>query len=98
MEPFRYGVFQVGQAWMVTDDSGMRIGFPARGAAMAALAAVVAGHRATGRPVMVTVQEEGGRLKTLLNPPYHLLLTPIANDVAWDARISLPLAEIANDA
>ena len=98
MEPFRYGVFQVGQTWMVTDDSGMRIGFPARGAAMAALAAVVAGHRATGRPVMVTVQEEGGRLKTLLNPPYHFLLAPIANDVAWDARISLALAEIANDA
>ena len=96
MEPLRYGVFQVGQTWMVTDDSGMRIGFPARGAAMAALAAVVAAHRATGRSVMVTVQEEGGRLKTLLNP--HLLLTPIANDVAWDARISLPLAEIANDA
>jgi len=27
---------------------------------------------------MVTVQEEGGRLRTLLDPPYHLLLAPIA--------------------
>ena len=95
MEAFRYGVLRVGESWVVTDDSGMRIGFPLRSAAMAALASTFAAHRATGRSVMVTIHEEGGRLRTLFNPPYHLLLTPVANDAASDVRTCFAQGESA---
>ena len=87
MEPLRYGVFQLGQHWLVSDDSGVKLEFPTRALATAALAAVIAVHRASDQRVMVTIEEEGGKLRTLLNPPYQLLLTPVANYDAWDMAL-----------
>ena len=89
MEPLRYGVFRVGQIWLVSDDDGAKLGFPSRGIATAALAAIVAGHRATGQDVLVTTQGESGRLRTMLNPNDHLILAPVGNDDAWDGILGI---------
>jgi len=64
---------------------------------MAALAAVVAAHRATGR------HGDGSRGRRQTKNAARSALPSFArphraNDVAWDARISLALVEIANDA
>jgi hypothetical protein len=101
MNRVRYGVFQVGQIWLVSDDDGAKLGFPSRGIATTALAAIVAGHPATGHDVLVTVQEQGGRLRTMLNPNDHLILAPVGNDEAWDAilgtRARAPYPRIASN-
>jgi len=57
--------------------------------------------RATGQDVLVTVQEQGGRLRTMLNPNDHLILAPVGNDEAWDAilgtRARAPYPRIASN-
>jgi len=51
--------------------------------------------------VLVTVQEQGGRLRTMLNPNDHLILAPVGNDEAWDAilgtRARAPYPRIASN-
>ena len=68
MDVFRYGLFALGQIWTLTDPDGARLGFPSRSIALAALQTVVAAHRASGASVLVTIQDRGGRLRTMLNP------------------------------
>jgi len=97
MERLRYGVFHVGQIWTVSDDNGAKLGFPSRGIATVALAAIVAGHRARGQDVLVTLQDEGGRLRTMVNPNRHFILAPVGNDEAWDAILGSGADAASND-
>jgi hypothetical protein len=83
MNPVRYGVFQLGQIWTVTDDRGARLGFPSREIALAAVSALVAVHQGALETVLVTVQDEAGSLRTILNPVDDERLE-VANDESWD--------------
>jgi hypothetical protein len=83
MPPIRYGVFKLGQIWTVTDDRGARLGFPSREIALAAVTAIVAVHQAALQPVLVTVQDERGALRTILNP-LDVERLEVANDDSWD--------------
>src|SRR5690349_7590558 len=89
MDPFRYGVFRLGQIWTLTDQDGAKLGFPERDIALAALQAVVAVHRSAGESVLVTVQDETGRLRTMLNPLDDLQLGEIANDTEWNVMLDV---------
>jgi hypothetical protein len=89
MRPFQYGIFTLGQIWTLTDGRGARLGFPSREIALAALQAVVAVHSAAGEPVEVTLQDEAGRLRTMLNPIGDLNLDSIANDAAWEPLLDV---------
>src|SRR5689334_6516810 len=68
MSPIRYGVFQLGQIWTLTDERGARLGFPSRQIALAAVSAMVAIHQGALETVLVTIQDERGSLRTLVNP------------------------------
>ena len=83
MSAIRYGVFQFGMVWTIMDDRGARIGFPSREVALAAIAAMVAVHRGSMETVLVTVQDERGGLRTILNPLDDAALE-IANDESWN--------------
>jgi hypothetical protein len=88
MDVFHYGVFTLGQIWTLADQDGARLGFRSRELALAALQTVVAVHRAAGDSIAVTIQDETGRLRTMLNPVDDLTTTLIANDVEWDVMLS----------
>lgn len=93
MAPLQYGLFKLGQIWMVSDEAGAKRGFPNRDHAAAALRAMIAGHRKVCRDVVVTIQEPGGRLRTLLNPPEHFH-TSIGTDEAWDVLLGTRISEL----
>jgi hypothetical protein len=90
----RYGVFRLGQIWTVTGDRGARLGFVSREAALAALATMVAVHRAAREDVTVAVQDERGSLRTLLNPLDMDALEGPANDAAWDALLGMEIRQL----
>ncbi|CAN7596878.1 hypothetical protein LJR219_004498 [Phenylobacterium sp. LjRoot219] len=90
MSAFRYGIFKLGQIWTVTDNDGARLGFPSREVAMAAICAIVSIHRACRETVLVTVQDEHGGLRTVLDPIDDYVLEGAANDERWDALLGAP--------
>jgi hypothetical protein len=84
MSTFRYGVFQVGQIWMVADEAGSQLGFPSRDLAIGAVCVMVALHRAAFETALVTIQDEHGALRTVLNPVDCGSLVQVANHNGWD--------------
>jgi len=94
MEPFQYGVFALGQIWTLTDQNGARLGFSSREIALAALQTVIAVHRSGGESVMVTIQDESGRLRTMLNPLDDLTRYNVANDAEWDVLLDMRARKI----
>lgn len=89
MDAFQYGVFKLGQIWTLADQDGARLGFPSRELAIAALQAVIAVHRACGASVIVTLQDNAGRLRTLSGPVDDLALNDGAHDSSWGALMDL---------
>jgi hypothetical protein len=94
MDMFRYGVFSLGQIWTLTDPTGAKLGFSSREVALAALQTVVAVHRASGDSVLVTVQDEAGRLRTLLNPTESLTLHKLSRDAEWDVLLGVTTRKV----
>jgi hypothetical protein len=88
MSPFRYGVFQVGQIWMVADEKGPQLGFPSRDLAIGAVCVMVALHRAAFETALVTIQDEHGALRTVQNPVDYVSLTQVANHDGWDVALA----------
>jgi hypothetical protein len=86
MSAFRYGVFRLGQIWIVTDDAGARLGFPSRELAIGAVCVMVALHRAAFETAQVLIQDEHGALRTVLNPVDDTSLNPRAKD-SWDVLL-----------
>jgi len=84
MVAFQYGVFKLGQIWTINGDDGVKLGFPSRDAAIAAVITMVSVHRACGQTALVTIQDEAGRLRTLLNPLDEAALDRVANDDACE--------------
>jgi hypothetical protein len=89
MGSVQYGVFKLGQIWTVADQGGARLGFKDRETAIAALQAMIAVHRACGKQVAVTVQDNAGRLRTLSNPTGDLTFDLGAHETAWGALMNL---------
>jgi len=87
MSIFRYGIFQLGQIWMVIQDDGSRLGFPSRDLAIAAVCVMVALHRAAFETALVTIQDEHGGLRTVSNPVDGASLIPLSHYDAWDALL-----------
>jgi hypothetical protein len=48
---------------------------------------IVAVHRACGQAAVVTIQDEAGRLRTLLDPLDEAALDRVANDEAWEVLL-----------
>jgi len=100
MAAFRYGIFKRGQIWTINGDDGVKLGFPSRDAAIAAVVTMVSVHRACGQTAVVTTQDEVGRLRTLLNPLHEAALDRVANDDAWEILLgaAIPRSQPINPA
>jgi hypothetical protein len=96
MDAFQYGVFKLGQIWTLADQDGARLGFPSRELAIAALQAVIAVHRACGASVIVTLQDNAGRLRTLSGPVDDLALNDGAQESSWGALMDFQPSRIAS--
>jgi hypothetical protein len=66
----RYGVFHLGDTWVVMGGEGEKLGFSDRRGAIDAAGLILSAHRACGERAELLVQDESGRLSTLTEPPY----------------------------
>ncbi len=67
--PLRYGVFNLGQIWMVVCDDGQKLGFPSRAQAIAAAEDMLTLHRSYGADVELIVQDELGAIRIFPSRP-----------------------------
>ena len=66
----RYGVFNLGQIWFVVGDGGgAPLGFSDRQRALDAAGLILKAHRACGEAAELLVQDDVGRLSTVVDGP-----------------------------